>query len=182
MGSRQTELWNLVVARYPLGGGNPITACASYSRGAGYHWDSAPVDVVMLEAGLVLEIYDRFGLYVVLSQSWDNCFEALTLQQAQNFQQSSSSSPRSRMRKTSSGMSQRKFPGGHSVSDSNVTPGVCREGLGRQGQRGKAGLQLSEGWSSLVKHSLNVHNEKCCSGRTLGTLCSTSPSSQRTCA
>lgn len=28
--------------------------------------------------------------------------------------------------------------------------GVCREGAGRQGQRGKAGPQLSEGWSSPV--------------------------------
>lgn len=45
--------------------------------------------------------------------------ETLTLQQAQNFQQSRSSSPRSRMRKMSSGMSQRKLPGGHSASDSN---------------------------------------------------------------
>lgn len=48
--------------------------------------------------------------------------ETLTLQQAQNFQQSKSSSPRSRMRKMSSGMSQRKFPGGHSASDRHVTP------------------------------------------------------------
>lgn len=79
--------------------------------------------------------------------------EALTLQQAQNFQQSSSSSPRSRMRKMSSGMSQRKLPGGHSARDSNVTPGCgeCREGVGRQGQKDRAGLQLFEGWSSRVK-------------------------------
>lgn len=82
--------------------------------------------------------------------------ETLTLQQAQNFQQSKSSSPRSRMRKMSSGMSQRKLPGGHSASDSNVTPGhqsrcgVCREGAGRQGQRGTTGPQLSERWSSPV--------------------------------
>lgn len=62
--------------------------------------------------------------------------EAPTLQQAQNFQQSSSSSPRSRMRKMSRGMSQRKVPGGHSARDSKVTPGC-----GECGECGEAGTQ-----------------------------------------
>lgn len=72
--------------------------------------------------------------------------ETLTLQQAQNFQQSRSSSPRSRMRKMSSGMSQRKVPGGHSANDRKVTPrhqppcGMSREGAGTEGK----------GWSSPV--------------------------------
>lgn len=45
---------------------------------------------------------------------------SLTLQQAQNLQHSSSSSPRRRIRKMSSGMSQRKLPGGHSARDSST--------------------------------------------------------------
>lgn len=74
--------------------------------------------------------------------------ETLTLQQAQNFQQSKSSSPRSRMRKMSSGMSQRKLPGGHSASDRHVTPRhqprVCREGAGREGKGWATALCVME--------------------------------------
>lgn len=84
------------------------------------------------------------------------------------------------MRKMSRGMSQRKLPGGHSASDSNVTPGHQPpawgvQGGSRQGQRGKAGPQLFEGWSSPVNLGngfLGAHNEKCCSGRTIPPLCS----------
>lgn len=75
--------------------------------------------------------------------------KALTLQQAQNFQQSSSSSPRSRMRKMSSGMSQRKFPGGHSASDSNVTPGHQPPAWGVPGGSGEAGTE-GKGWTTAL--------------------------------
>lgn len=75
--------------------------------------------------------------------------EALTLQQAQNFQQSSSSSPRSRMRKMSSGMSQRKLPGGHSASDSNVTRGDQPSAWGVQGGSGEAGTERKS-WTTAL--------------------------------
>lgn len=82
---------------------------------------TSPASLAMLGAGWILEICLIFG-YSCFSPGLGKPAETLTLQQAQNFQQSKSSSPRSRMRKMRSGMSQRKFPGGHSASDRHVTP------------------------------------------------------------
>lgn len=73
--------------------------------------------------------------------------ETLTLQQAQNFQQSRSSSPRSRMRKMSSGMSQRKLPGGHSASDSNSQASAPMWGV-QEGSR-EAGTE-GKGWTTAL--------------------------------
>lgn len=98
-----------------------------------------------MDCGNLSRFWPLSGLLPRLQQ----LVEALTLQQVQNFQQSSSSSPRSRMRKMSSGMSQTKLPGGHSASDSNVTPGHQPPAWGVQGGSGDAGTER-KGWTTAL--------------------------------
>jgi len=53
------------------------------------------------------------------------------------------------MRKMSSGMSQRKLPGGHSASDSSVTPRHQPPARGVQGGSREAGTE-GKGWTTAL--------------------------------